>query len=113
LKFRTRAFDKAISRQANRFVKRHPGFQGAARALYFDDTTGRLKPGSDGKGAGCPRRLAKVRWQFDVTWDLFALTSERFVGMLPREFSRFKPRAVAANAGNGVSADATASLGAA
>ncbi len=89
----------------------HEGFQGAARLLYFDDSTGKLKPGSGGKGAGSPRRLAKVRWQFDVTWDLFALPSARFVGMLPNEFDRFKP--VAALPGRSaaesvVSADAPA-----
>lgn len=69
----------------------HPAFQGAARALYYDDSKKKLKPGAGGKGGGSPRRLAKVRRQFDVTWDLFALSPERLVEMLPKEFDRFRP----------------------
>jgi hypothetical protein len=68
----------------------HPGFQGAARALYFDEKSGRLKRGAGGKTGGSPRRLAKVRQQLDVTWDIFDLSTQRFLEILPREFSRFK-----------------------
>jgi len=78
----------------------HAAFQGAARALYYDDERKKLKPGAGGKGAGSARRLARVRKQFDVTWDLFAVPSQRLVEMLPREFDRFKPgRVHAASAG--------------
>jgi hypothetical protein len=47
----------------------------AAKQLYLDPATGRPKRGSGGKSAGTPRRLADVLNQFDVTWDLFALTA--------------------------------------
>lgn len=69
----------------------NPAFQGVARALYFDDETEALKRGAGGKSGGTPRRLAKVRQQLDVTWDLEDLNPERVVALLPREFSRFKP----------------------
>lgn len=72
----------------------HPAFQGAARILYYDDTKHKLKRGAGGKAGGSPRRLARVRRQFDVTWDLFALSSERIVEMLPKEFDRFRPHIV-------------------
>jgi hypothetical protein len=68
----------------------HSVFQGVARALYFDEATGRLKRGAGGKSGGSPRRLAKVRQQLDVTWDLFDLTVERMLGILPTEFARFR-----------------------
>ena len=69
----------------------HPAFQGAARALYYDDAGKKLKRGTGVKTGGSPRRLAKVRKQFDVTWDLFALSSDRLIEMLPNEFDRFRP----------------------
>lgn len=69
----------------------NPVFQQVARCLYFDDETRTLKRGSGGKGAGTPRRLARVRQQLDVTWDLEELPPERIIEMLPAEFSRFKP----------------------
>ena len=65
-------------------------FQHVARSLYFDDESGKLKRGAGGKGPGSPRRLAKVRQQLDVTWELDDLDHERIVEMLPDEFERFK-----------------------
>ena len=69
----------------------HPTIQAAARKLYFDDATGNLRKGASGKGEGSARRLAQVRNQLDVTWDLFAISPEQFVAKLPKEFNRFKP----------------------
>ena len=65
-------------------------FQRLARALYFDDRTGGLKKGVGGRGAGTPRRLAKVRQQFDVTWELEELEYQEVLAKLPREFDRFQ-----------------------
>ncbi len=67
-------------------------FQSVARSLYFDDAKGALKRGASGKGGGSPRRLAKLRQQLDVTWDLEDLDSETIFKMLPSEFERFKPQ---------------------
>lgn len=66
-------------------------FQKVARALYFDDHTGGLKRGAGGKAGGSARRLAKVRQQFDVTWELEDLGWEAVLAKLPREFDRFRP----------------------
>jgi hypothetical protein len=65
-------------------------FQAVARALYFDEEQQRLKRGSGSKGAGSPRRLAVVRKQLDVTWDLYEVPSERLFRMLPKDFDRFR-----------------------
>lgn len=67
-----------------------PEFQKAARALYFDAAKNGLKRGAGGKGAGTPRRLAKLRQQLDVTWNMFDLDAEHIVRLLPKEFDRFK-----------------------
>lgn len=72
-------------------------FQQVARALYFDDVSGTLKRGAGGKSGGTPRRLAKVRQQLDVTWDLEDLEPEKIIETLPAEFSRFKPNTASSN----------------
>lgn len=69
----------------------NPSFQQVARALYFNDDAGTLKRGAGGKSGGTPRRLAKVRQQLDVTWDLEDLDPMKIIQTLPAEFSRFKP----------------------
>ncbi len=69
-------------------------FQKVARTLYFDDEAGKLKRGAGGKGAGTPRRLAQVRKQLDVTWDLEGLDPAKIIQILPKEFSRFKSEAI-------------------
>lgn len=65
-------------------------FQHVARSLYFDNVSGKLKRGAGGKGPGSPRRLAKVRQQLDVTWELEDLDHAKILEMLPAEFERFK-----------------------
>lgn len=67
----------------------HPTFQEVARTLYFDDATGRLRRSAGGKRGGSSRRLARVRLQLDVTWDLFALTPAELLAKLPEEFEPF------------------------
>lgn len=68
----------------------HSGFQKVARRLYYDPKKKALKRGAGGKGRGSPRRLAAIRLQLDVTWNLFDLEADRLVAMLPREFDRFR-----------------------
>jgi hypothetical protein len=77
----------------------NPTFQRVARTLYFDDQRGALKRGAGGKAGGAPRRLAKVRRQLDVTWELDQLEFERIIDTLPAEFDRFKPPLKLAAAG--------------
>jgi len=68
-----------------------PSFQRACRALYFDEATGSVKKGAGGKDrAGVPRRLAAVRKQLDVTWDMTDLSADRILELLPPEFDQFK-----------------------
>jgi hypothetical protein len=71
----------------------HPSFQRVARLLYFDQASGKLRRGAAGKMGGSSRRLAQLRKQLDVTWDLFALTPDQILEKLPKEFETFKARA--------------------
>ncbi|ESX18303.1 MULTISPECIES: hypothetical protein [unclassified Mesorhizobium] len=68
----------------------HQTFQGAARNLYYDEAQRGLRRGAGGKRGGSARRLAKVRQQLDVTWDLFAMSSAQLLSKLPPEFDRFR-----------------------
>lgn len=66
-------------------------FQRACRSLYFDEKRGRLKRGVGGRDtAGSSRRMAQVRKQLDVTWDMTDLVAERILDLLPEEFDGFK-----------------------
>jgi len=67
-------------------------FQRVCRALYFDDAKGGLKKGVGSRvGPAVPRRLAAVRKQLDVTWDMTDLSDKKILALLPNEFDRFKP----------------------
>lgn len=68
-------------------------FQEACRLLYFDDTSGTIKRGAAGKDTGgVARRLAAVRKQLDVTWDMTDLSARKILSLLPAEFDRFRPQ---------------------
>lgn len=68
-----------------------------ATALYVDDTSSQLKRGSGGKAGGSPRRLADFVNQVDLTYDLYAMAPDELLGLLPKEFERFKPKAPASS----------------
>jgi hypothetical protein len=60
--------------------------------LYWDTAGKKLRRGAGGKEAGSARRLADVLQQFDLTWDLYALTAPSMLGLLPKEFDKFRPK---------------------
>ena len=68
---------------------------GAATDLYVNPASRRQKRGGGGKGPGSPRRFADVLNQLDLTFDLYAMTRNELLALLPREFDRFRPPAVA------------------
>ncbi len=62
----------------------------AVTELYYNPSTGKNKRGAGGKGAGSPRRLAEVIDQFNLTWDLYSMSSEKIIGLLSSEFDKFR-----------------------
>jgi hypothetical protein len=66
-----------------------PSFQKLCRKLYFDDDAIKVKKGAAGAGAGSARRLARIRKQLDITWDMSDLNTEDILKLLPAEFQKF------------------------
>ena len=63
-----------------------------ASRLYYDAANGSFKRGAAGKGGGSARRLADFVNQLDLTWDLYAMSADELMQMLPAEFDRFTPQ---------------------
>src|SRR6266853_1263550 len=55
-----------------------------ATRLYVDPDTARPKPRAAGKARGSVRRLATILKQYDLTWDLNALSADELLQLLPR-----------------------------
>lgn len=70
-----------------------PGVMGALTSLYYDPTTERLRKGSAGKDAGSSRRFAMMLQQFDLTFDIYEMTADELLELLPAEFDRFRSAA--------------------
>jgi hypothetical protein len=68
----------------------NPAVVELATKLYLD-TEFKRKKGSGGKGPGSPRRLAALLNQWDLTFDLYSMSTSDLSSMLPKEFSRFQP----------------------
>lgn len=62
-----------------------------AYRLYFDVEAQKPKRGTSGKLGGTPRRLTAVVRQLQLTYDLNDCPIEEFLGLLPREFSKWLP----------------------
>ena len=61
-----------------------------ATRLYIDPDTETPKSGAASIDNGSARRLAAVLNQLELTWDLYTLTSEQLLDLLPQEFDRFR-----------------------
>jgi len=61
----------------------------AVKRLYWDESTGSLKRGAGGKGAGSPRRLVGWLQQIEVTFDLHSMSADQLLALIPDEFGKF------------------------
>lgn len=68
----------------------NPAVMKVATTLYYDEEKERLKRGAAGRGPGSARRLADLFNQLDVTWDLYGMTSNQLLMLLPQEFAKFR-----------------------
>lgn len=67
------------------------GIIGAASMLYYDTETATFKRGSTGrKSAGCVYRFVNWLQQLEVNYDLFSMSSDDFLSIMPKEFDRFR-----------------------
>ena len=90
--YRDNEFHREIaSRQA--FVT-NPAILDALNLLYLDKRKKRPKRGALGKGAsgGTLRRFVSVVQQLELNYDLYSMSGEAILGLLPKEFDPWKPR---------------------
>jgi hypothetical protein len=66
----------------------------AASLLYLDARTGRPKRGAQDpkRSLGTLLRFVDVLQQLDVNYDLYGMTAEALVALLPAEFDRWRPK---------------------
>ena len=68
------------------------GVMNAAAQLYWDSGKDSFKSGAASrKSAGCVSRLVSWLQQIELTYDVYSLTSDQLLELMPSEFSRFKP----------------------
>ena len=69
------------------------GIMAAASRLYLDPSTGKPKRGARAKKGDAPGTLYRfidVVQQLDVNYDLYSMTGDEIIGILPDEFDRWK-----------------------
>lgn len=84
--------DSKVVRELSNSYRRNVSapFVKLAKALYFDDDTGRVKRGATTNRPGSLRRLDRVVSQLDLTYDVFGMEAESLAAVLPRqEFGRW------------------------
>lgn len=70
----------------------NPAVLGAATKLYFDEATMLPKRGAaaTNRRPGTLRRFIDVLDQLDLTYDLYGMTTDQLLTLLPAEFNRFR-----------------------
>lgn len=67
------------------------GVMQAASTLYYDPDRKTFKKGSAGRtSAGCVYRFVNWLQQLEINYDLFSISSDDLVGLMQKEFERFK-----------------------
>jgi hypothetical protein len=61
-----------------------------ATRLYYDVERKSFKRGAGSKTRGAPRRLADLLNQLDLTFYLYGMSADELLGLLPKEFDRFR-----------------------
>jgi len=80
--------EQVASRQ---FIISHPNLIEALFILYFDRASGRPKRGAQSRRrAGNIHRFVKVIQQFELTYDIYSLSAQEIIDLLPEEFAAWK-----------------------
>jgi hypothetical protein len=67
------------------------GVMQAASALYYDPERKTFKKGAAGRtSAGCVYRFVNWLQQLEINYDLFSISSDDLISLMPKEFDRFK-----------------------
>jgi len=76
---------------ARQFYLNCSGVVDALGQLYFDPEKRSFKRGAAGKGGGSSRRFITFLQQIEKTYDLYSISGEALLGMLPTEYGKFLP----------------------
>ena len=77
---------------ANQFLISHQNIIEVIYRLYFDEQQGRPKSRATSRDVeGGVRRFIKVFQQFELTYDVYLMTPEEIIELLPQEFNSWKP----------------------
>jgi len=83
------AIEKIYTREKD--VTTIPSLMNACLLMYYDEDKKRLRAKATGNGPGSAIRLASVvAKQLSVNFDLFTMTAEQLIELLPPEFNRWK-----------------------
>lgn len=67
------------------------GVMQAASTLYYDPERKTFKKGAAGRtSAGCVYRFVSWLQQLEINYDLFSISSDDLINLMPKEFERFK-----------------------
>ena len=67
---------------------------GAANKLYWDEKNSKIKKGAGSSGPGTPRRFSSIVGQFEITFDLNAMSSQNILSLFPnQEFKKWESAA--------------------
>lgn len=84
------AYEQLASR---REIRTNRGVMDAAHRLYFDDEKGARKRGATSTGGrGSIRRFIQLIQQLDLTYDIYGMSGEEILGLLPSEFDSWISR---------------------
>ncbi|RLI76483.1 hypothetical protein DRP05_12820 [Archaeoglobales archaeon] len=77
----------------NQFIISHENLVDTIYKLYYDESKNRPKKGvTDRNKPGSIRRFVKVIRQFELTYDIYSMTSDQIIELLPSEFDFWKPK---------------------
>lgn len=75
----------------NQFIISHKNLVETIYRLYYDESKNRPKRGATGRNVrGGVRRFIRVIRQFELTYDIYSMTSQQIIDLLPPEFEPWK-----------------------
>jgi len=76
---------------ANQFLTSHANVIQVIYRLYFDQSKGKPRPRATSRGvAGSVRSFIRVFQQLELTYDVYSMSPEQIVDLLPSEFDLWK-----------------------
>jgi hypothetical protein len=88
----TKPGDIAASINSRQELVQSRGIMEAVTTLYYDPQKFKAKRGAQNKTNGSARRFADLMNQLTLTWDLYGISADDLIKLLPEEFNRFRPK---------------------